>query len=554
MAARMNQRMNIALIVTTAGLTAVVSPRPALGQAGEPDTIRLFGVLRDFLSEHPDFGLSPADAPAHYVGNVQFFADGDFKPVYLGTGAEVATQWRDQDGNPIAPHLFNFGVYNAFPEGTGTYTSGAISMGQATVIDAWDSSLGAYNTTKSQDALIGTQTTTSGSVTLVNDAAIEGDVLVGPGADPNQVLSVDGKSTLTGSGGNMVVAPDPLEVRVPDFGASIGDVDISTNTVITNRRFECDAFTLGNTRTLTIEGQVEIVCHGVLSIGESSRINLAPGATLRVYTLSTVEAISQDALINANTMDPTRVTFFHMTPSDFLVGQGTQVYGTIYAPDSTVSIQNSADVFGRVLAERLVMSQGGAIHIDKSLTTPRDACNTMIDDSAGALATAHNGAVTSSATFRHWFRTVPRQNASHKDFIELTNNGAGVYEYATPDFTLADGKLLGDEGMAHNRNFTLELGAVARYDLCQDQFFEFEGDGDAWLLIGDSLVVDLGGQGAGKRQIADLDRLGLFDGEIYTLRFFYAQRTNSASAFKVRTNINMITSEGVIPDSSGLFD
>jgi fibro-slime domain-containing protein len=120
--------------------------------------------------------------------------------------------------------------------------------------------------------------------------------------------------------------------------------------------------------------------------------------------------------------------------------------------------------------------------------------------------------------------------------------------------TIADGDLLGDEGQPHNRNYTMEFGAIAQYDKCNGQFFEFAGDGDAWLMINDKLVIDLGGLGKGKHQFADLDRLGLWDGELYVLRFFYAQRSNDASSFSVRTNVNLLYSRGVVPESSGLFD
>jgi len=76
-------------------------------------------------------------------------------------------------------------------------------------------------------------------------------------------------------------------------------------------------------------------------------------------------------------------------------------------------------------------------------------------------------------------------------------------------------------------------------------------DGDAWMMVNDRLALDLG---AGKSQIVAFDRLGFADGEVFIVRFFYAQRTNNSSSYSVRTNMNMLTSEGVISDTSGLFD
>lgn len=560
MAARTNSATNgsVNRIISVSALLAAAFTTafpPQAAAQSDPDSIKLFGVLRDFHADHPDFGLSPADAPAHYAGNISFFIDGDFKPSYVGAGAEVATQWRDLDGRPIAPHLFNFSGYNAWPEGTGVYSTGSISMGQGTVIDSWDSSKGDYTSTQRDNAIVGSQSTANSTIDLSQDATIQGAVLVGPGGDLTGAVDTAGLSGdgITGAVGNLTYAPDPLPVVQPDLGASVGDVTFTSSATLSTS-MHCDAFTVGDSAVLRIEGNVEIVCDGRMTIGQKSQIELAPGATLTIFTNADVQAVSQSAMVNANTGDPSRVTFYHMSSHDFRVQQFTEVYATVYAPDARVYIQQDGEVYGRVLSGEVIMSQGGQLHIDEHLVVPTDACGTKIGDTAGSWSAAHAGAVDSADTFRHWFRTVPGQNVAGKDFIELMNDGAGVYEYATPDFTLADGKLLGNEGMTHNRNFTLEIGAVAQYDACRDQFFEFTGDGDAWMMVNDRLVLDLGGLGAGKSQIVDFDRLGFADGEVFIVRFFYAQRTNNSSAFSIRTNMNMLTSEGVIPDTSGLFD
>lgn len=553
MESRKNTRVASVAALLAAAFTTAFPPQAA-AQSG-PDSIKLFGVLRDFHADHPDFGLSPADAPAHYAGNVSFFIDGDFKPSYVGAGAEVATQWRDIDGRPIAPHLFNFSGYNAWPEGTGVYSTANIQMGQGTVIDSWNSANGDYATTQNDGALVGSQATADSTIDLNNDSAIYGSVLVGPGGDLATAVDLS-QSTgdgITGTAGNLTYAPDPLPVVQPDLGASVGDVAFTSSATLSTS-MRCDEFTVGDSAVLRIEGNVEIVCDGRMTIGQKSRIELAPGATLAIYTNADVQAVSQSAMVNVNTGDPSRVTFYHLSGMDFRVQQFTEVYATVYAPGARVYIQQDGEVFGRVLADELIMSQGGKLHIDEQLIVPTDACGTKVGDTAGSWAAMHSGAVGSSDTFRHWFRTVPGQNVAGKDFIELMADGAGVYEYATPDFTLADGKLLGNDGMPHNRNFTLEIGAIAQYDACSDQFFEFTGDGDAWMMVNERLVLDLGGLGAGKSQVVDFDRLGFADGEIFVVRFFYAQRTDNSSAFSVRTNMNMLTSEGVIPDTSGLFD
>ncbi len=89
----------------------------SLGQA-PPDSIFLTGKVRDFSSTHPDFGVANM---GHYVGTVARFLSADRRPVFTGGGRQVASEWYDKFGNPIAPYTgpglpgghFDVDVYDA---------------------------------------------------------------------------------------------------------------------------------------------------------------------------------------------------------------------------------------------------------------------------------------------------------------------------------------------------------------------------------------------------------------------------------------------------------
>lgn len=77
-----------------------------------PETITLTGIVRDFreLSEpggHPDFERRPARGFGHYMGNIAAQLDNNGKPVAVCTGKKVRSQWRDSQGRPINPSLYN---------------------------------------------------------------------------------------------------------------------------------------------------------------------------------------------------------------------------------------------------------------------------------------------------------------------------------------------------------------------------------------------------------------------------------------------------------------
>ncbi|MFG0256764.1 MAG: fibro-slime domain-containing protein [Phycisphaerales bacterium JB043] len=509
-----------------------------------------FGVMRDFTASHPDFGLSAGIADEQYCGNISYFADADSKPAFTGGGSQIQTQWRNSSSQNIAPHLAQFAAFSPWPDGTGIYSTGYINMSQDTLIDSYDSSVGPYAVSKSNQALIGFQSTDLSDFTGSQNVTIDGKILIGPGGDTSQqIKDVPGVVIET-----LTEAPSPQPVQLPpDLGASKGDVIWKGNVTVTES-FRAKKLVLEQNTDVLVDGHLQWIIDEEFKANQQGSIELTPGSTLEIYTIGTFGAVAQDFDFNVIGQDTSAVIIYNMSNKEVVFSQDLEFYGQVYSPNGMVTLQQDSQVFGRILSKELKIDQGCAVHIDNGISTPSTTvCGIAIKDQMGAYAGSHNGAIHDQFSFREWFRTVPGVNAAGVKHIELTHAGGGIFEHSTTDFTIADGQLLGNDVGNHNRYFTYEVTAIGQYSSCAGQFFEFTGEGDVWVTINDELVIDMGGQG-NATQVAELDRLSMDDGDLFAFRFFYAQRKGTASPFSIRTNINFVFSDPGMPVSSALYD
>ncbi len=177
---------------------------------------------------------------------------------------------------------------------------------------------------------------------------------------------------------------------------------------------------------------------------------------------------------------------------------------------------------------------------------PTDVCGNTINDTVASFGASDGGGVESAASFAQWFSDAPGYNTLAPLFLTMTKDASGAFVYSSSDFTPIDGQMYGNQGGAHNRGFTLALDATATYAQCTGQYFEYAGDGDAWLFVDGKLAMDIGGTHQGGRQVVDLDRFTLANGAPVRIQFFYAQRSSGA-AFSLKTNMVLTSGNQVGP-------
>jgi fibro-slime domain-containing protein len=197
----------------------------------------------------------------------------------------------------------------------------------------------------------------------------------------------------------------------------------------------------------------------------------------------------------------------------------------------------------------------------------RPICWALVDagqgDQSENRGVDDSGGIKNRRTFKRWFRDRPRWNMSQTLDLTFNLQADGTYVFddtvdpqyqALGGFFPIEGQLFGNPGGYPDRNFhfTFELRTEFTYQEGTGQFFRFVGDDDVWVFIDGQLVIDIGGVHSATEQYVDVDRLGLVDGEDYTLDFFFAERHRTQSNFRIVTSLRL--DDPCTPSITAAFD
>lgn len=220
-------------------------------------------------------------------------------------------------------------------------------------VDSYNSRQGSYGLKESRGNL---QVVTNGherkAVALMGRVAILGDVILGPGSDPETTLWQTSKTWSWIEG----------EVRVAEVGTALEPVEMPQ---------------LPDGGRLLISGHEVVALEGGLYRFREIRISghgkLVFIGPAQVYVEEDIQVSGKGGIETAEKL-PTNLTL-HVKGLRVSMGGDADLFAKLNAPDATVEILGNGDLYGAVIGREIIVRGSADVHYDEALNIYDEALN-----------------------------------------------------------------------------------------------------------------------------------------------------------------------------------
>ncbi|MBN2138933.1 MAG: hypothetical protein JW720_14080 [Sedimentisphaerales bacterium] len=254
---------------------------------------------------------------------------------------------------------------NGGPFEYAVFAQSAMVLKPNTIVDAYDSrSPGAPASLK-----IATNSTKNASVTVGKGAVINGDVVVGFGADPDAVISAD-KAKITGTTTAMSEQRELYPVSVPVWLRTLRPEPTIRESIVVKDSGAYSAISLDKGGIVTIDASVTLYITGDIGLGNSAAIEINdknPDASLTLYLAGNLYS-KNGGMINNLSKDPTRLRIYALDSCDTMSFATAGVfYGAIYAPETAIYLKSALEIYGSIVADVFAQGSTSNFHYDAAL-------------------------------------------------------------------------------------------------------------------------------------------------------------------------------------------
>ena len=210
-------------------------------------------------------------------------------------------------------------------------------------------------------------------VKLRDNVIVDGDVIVGPGGDPDTAIELKDGAEITGDAYAAAEKTEPPAVTLPaplenkpaqtyDPGSPLSGVRRYTELKIKNEE-------------QVINGNCRIYVEGDMKIEDNAKLIISENASLELYVGGKFEIKKKSLGIENTSNIPENLIIYGMdTCRKVKIENKQDFYGAVYAPFAKVEMKNSGDVYGAfvgwdVKLKRRKDEEHGTFYYDLSLRT-----------------------------------------------------------------------------------------------------------------------------------------------------------------------------------------
>lgn len=205
------------------------------------------------------------------------------------------------------------------------------------------------------DFSIRTNSTQDSAISLKQGIVIPGDVIVGPGGDPDKVITDKATTTIEG---DVYVAEEEIAfppVTVPGVFSTIGttgyaytpSVHIGDPNSADVKYFKLDTLQIPQSGVQEIRGHCVIYVEDKTILGQAAELIVMPGSSLTLYLGGDMEAKNSNGIDNL-TGDATALKIFGTDNCEHidLKAKGDVFFGAVYAPNADMDVYAKNELAG----------------------------------------------------------------------------------------------------------------------------------------------------------------------------------------------------------------
>ncbi len=228
------------------------------------------------------------------------------------------------------------------------------------------------------DFTIRTNSTADNSIRLFAGTHIPGDVIVGPGGDPETAINTKATTTITGdtyAADEEIEFPDVIVPDLPYKGALPAPEPGDPNLIVLRSTDSgtYDTLNLGQGQKMHIvDGEVMIHVIGDVRLHQSAELHILNNDSepaLKLYLGANMQADQGSMIITDNFIEGgTRLKIFGTNDCTSIVLMNAgDLSAAIYAPYADLELKNSGDIYGAFTGNNLEMKNSGKLVFDARL-------------------------------------------------------------------------------------------------------------------------------------------------------------------------------------------